>query len=321
LAVGGKNAIDLDLKLSMGTRVVANDQGAVNKSVAKFCAKKDATVKMRVQMFKGKGAFAYGVFAKGNADLQSNFQLEEAARLIVKKLQSKVASNMQPIGEMFSGYLGHRNAANIPVVLDSARCFKFIAAGGSGVQDLSMSVLVDKKIVASDKISGNSPIVQWCSPQRVHANVKLTMYGGFGAYAMQVFGENKPTLTAPEKVGGDQSDFIANRIRQLHAQYGKGRATISKAFRGNLSANNEKIFKVKLTAGHCYTIIGAGNPSVKNLDIVLLDHNNRELQKDKTRNSYPVLDTNPCPSFSGIFTLRAKMINGFGQFGVQVFSD
>ena len=321
-AVGGVEVADLDMKIFSGARIVASDSGTVASPVVEYCASKDIKARVTLQMYDGTGAFAMGIFAKGEIGDSGGAlaNLEAAARISLEKYAAAIAGTMDPLGEPVTGTLGHRNSETLDVTLDLPRCYKFIAVGGEGVQDLTMSVIVDGKEVASDRISGQKPVAQWCAPGRVNAKVKLTMYGGAGAFAVGVYGAKKASVVSPEKVGGPEKDFIANRIRQIHVQYGKGRAAVSQVLRGNLSTNNEKVFKVKLTAGHCYTIVGVGCPSVKDLEISVID-NGRELQKDKTRNGYPVMDTDPCPTFTGQYIIKAKMIRGFGQFGIQVFSD
>jgi len=320
VAVGGVEAGDLDLRVFAKSKMVASDGGSVLKPTADYCAVSDVAADVKLQMYKGKGPYAFAVFARGTGE--SDVSSREAAALLdLKELALEAASGMEQIGEPVCGLLGHRNTEVLDVLLDRARCYKFIAAGGEGVQDLSLSLVVDGEEVASDRLSGKTPMVQWCSPGRVHTKVKLTMYGGHGPYAFGLYGSKKTGALSPEKVGGTESDFIANRIRQLHAQYGKGRAAVSAVFRGNLSTNNEQVFDVKLSAGHCYTIIGAGSPSAKDIDLILLNRTKMEIQRDKTRNGFPTMDTKPCPKFTGTYTIKVKMMRGFGQFGMQVFSD
>jgi hypothetical protein len=321
VAVGGAKMKDLDLRVYTGSTQLAADAGQVIDPVAQHCAKGDTNVQVKIQAFKGHGQFAYGMYAKGGADQGALTEAEAAALNDLETFGAQVAAGMEPVGQPHVNTMAYRNAETLEVLLDRPRCYKFVASGGTGVTDLTLSVLADGKEVAGDRISGKQPVTQWCSPKRMRVKVKVTMYGGSGPYALGVYGAKASALAAPEKVGGKESDFIANRIRQLHAQYGGGRAALSPVHRGNLSTNNEQVFTVRLTAGHCYTVIGAGSPSVKDLDIILLDGSGNEIQKDKSKNSFPVLETKPCPTFTGKHTVKIKMIKGFGQFGAQVFSD
>jgi hypothetical protein len=150
--------------------------------------------------------------------------------------------------------------------------------------------------------------------------VKLSMYGGSGTYALGAFGAPAKGGKATEKVGGPEVDFVANRIRQLHAQVGKGRAAASAVLRGNLATGDEQVFKVRMTGGHCYTIIAAGAPSVRDLNLSLVDRG-REVQSDASATNFPFFDTSPCPAFTGEYLVKVRMFSGSGQFGVQVFSD
>jgi len=320
VAAGGAVMQDLDLKVFKGTTQLAADVGVVVDPVAHHCVEVDTKVEVRIQAFKGHGQYAYGLYAKGGVDQDLN-DAEAAALADMQAYAAQVVGSMQQVGEPHVGSLGYRNGESVEVLLDLPRCYKFVAVGGSGVTDLSMQIMADGAEVAGDRISGKKPLAQWCAPKRMRVQVKVTMYGGSGPYALGVYGAKASALASPEKVGGKEGDFIANRIRQLHAQYGKGRAALSPVHRGNLSTNAEQVFKVRLTAGKCYTIIAAGSPSAKDVEIALLDGSGTELQKDKTRNNFPVLDTSPCPRFTGKYTVRVKMIKGSGQFGAQVFSD
>jgi hypothetical protein len=245
-----------------------------------------------------------------------------------KKLESKLeetasqaAPLMERIGEVHFGQLAQRSKQKIEVQLDRARCYTFVVVGSDEVTDISLKVTARGEEVTSDRITGERPVAKWCSPGRVKASVEISMYDGSGPFAMAVFGDKATAPRKAEKVGGPGNDFIANRVRQLHSQFGKSRAAISPLYKGNLSTGNEQVFKVRLRAGHCYTIIAAGSPSVRNLDVYLLDGTGRELGKDKSKNSFPTLDTDPCLRSAGEYRVKVKMFSGFGQFGVQVFSD
>ncbi len=243
---------------------------------------------------------------------------------LVKKLKEvveKISNDLEKIGEVHTGHLDKRENKTIEVQLNVARCYTFVTVGDSGAADISLTIRAHGKEVAGDRISGSQPQVKWCSSGRVKAEVKVSMYNGSGSFALGVYAKRAETNSSAEKVGGNENDFISNRVRQLHGQFGEGRAAISPLIRGNLSTGNEKIFKVRLKAGHCYTIIGAGSPSVRNLDIILLSPNGRELNRDTSKNNFPSFSTDPCPRSGGQYRIKVNMFSGFGQFGFQVFSN
>jgi hypothetical protein len=262
------------------------------------------------------GAFLWSVPTRGEEQVPQNKTIQK-----LETTAKASAVNMEKVGDIQSGYLNQGTSAVVPVQLDRARCYKFIAVGGKGVTNLSLAVNAHGKEVSSDRISGTKLVAEWCSPGRVKVKIKLTIYDGSGSYALGVYGAKEGGQPDIEKVGGNGSDFIANRIRQLHTQFGRNRAVVSPLLRSNLSTGNQKNFEIRLHAGHCYTIIAAGSPSIRNLDIRLLSPNGRELSNDQSKNSYPIVETNPCIRVAGKHTVRVYMFSGFGQFGLQVFSD
>jgi hypothetical protein len=320
LAVGGDGIEDLDLRVLAGGRQLGADSGKVSSPDVKVCAKSDLRVEARLQLYEGSGQYAFGVWREAGAEAAASGR--EAVLAELESYAGRVAAGMEAVGEPHFAEVGYRHSEVIRKELDGRRCYKFVAVGDRGVNDLRMSVLTDGEEVSGDRISGRRPVAQWCAPERSEVEIKLLVTGGSGRLALGVYGASSATAeAAPEKVGGSESDFVANRIRQLHVQYGRGRAAISPVFRGNLSTNGEQVFEVRLQAGHCYTVIAAGNPSVKDIDVVLLDRGGSEIQRDDTRAGFTALDTDPCPRFTGRYTVKIEMKRGFGQFAAQVFSD
>lgn len=258
-----------------------------------------------------------GIAAGDQADTDD----EALAVKALKEASDKAGAEIAPVGDVFTGQLAQRGSNKIEIALEKSACYRVLAATGQGIDDLSLYMKVDGEEVASDRISGKKPMVEWCSPGSVRVEVVLSSYSGQGGYAVGVYMETESKVQSEMRVGGAESDFTANRIRQMHKQFGKGRAAVSPLFRGNLSAGGNRILEVKLKSGHCYTIIGAGSASVRNLNLALADRNGRELSKDATNNSFPVVETSPCITSAGDYRVKVEMAQGSGEFGVQVFSD
>jgi hypothetical protein len=239
----------------------------------------------------------------------------------LKEAADKIVPGWEQVGEVYCNPLAKRQTEEIQVELEGSHCYAFIALALKGISDLSLSVFDGNKEVASDRITGRNPTAKWCSAGPGSVLAKLTAYAGSGEFAFGVFVEpsNKPVKA--DKVGGQSNDLVANRIRQLHSRFGKGRAAISSVFKGNLSETKSTVFKIKLSKGHCYTVIGAGELSVRDLDLNLLDARGRELAGDASASFFASFDTEPCVKKSGEYKIEVRMTSGSGQFGVQVFSD
>jgi hypothetical protein len=253
------------------------------------------------------------------ADGKSNDAQEAVLKL--DKVAQEIAADMTPVGEPITGYLNPRSSTTLEVQLDRARCYKFVAVGAASGTELSLAVKAHGKEVASKRTANDDLVANWCSPGRVKAKIKLTLFSGGGHFAVGVYGENVGTAKQAPAVGGAGVDFVSNRVRQLYGQYGKKRLPKSDVLKGNLTTAKEQTIKIRLEADHCYTVIAAGSPSVRNLDLVLVDPDGRELLRDTTRTSFPVLHTDPCIRATGDYALKVKMFSGYGQFGLQLFSD
>jgi hypothetical protein len=312
---------DLDLRVFSGGKQLAADQGTVASPRIDFCSDQDRQGEARLQVNAGSGQYAFGVYARAEGATPLLSQQESAALAGLAQFANEAAAGMEPLGEPHAAQVGHRQAETVEVLLDRARCYKFLVAADPGITAITLGVSAGGAEVAADRISGGRPAAQWCAPERTRVQVKLLVTGGSGALALGVYGTKAAQVASPEKVGGFETDFIANRLRQIHAQYGKGRAAVTGVMRGNLGTSAEQVFDVRLHAGHCYTVIGVGSPSVKDIDVSILDRAGREIHKDTTSAGFTALDTAPCPTFTGNYTLKIRVSRGLGQFGAQVFSD
>ena len=219
VAVGGELVEDLDLKVYSGADLVASDGGAVSTPVAHYCTDADTSVEMRLQMYEGQGQFAIGLYARGGPSEDAPLEASEGERAMLAKLAEtagRIAPGTDPVAAPVAGTLAYRNAHSIEVPLSESSCYKFLAVGGAGVTDMILGVSVDGVEVASDRISGRNPVAQWCAPRSAKATVKLTMYAGGGPFALGAYRTRAAAAEAPEKVGGSESDFVANRLKQLH---------------------------------------------------------------------------------------------------------
>jgi hypothetical protein len=125
-----------------------------------------------------------------------------------------------------------------------------------------------------------------------------------------------PTALTPTATA-DPADYVGTRMQQIYAQYGGGRAPVSPIQRGNLATGATQDFSVTLQAGHCYTVVGVGVPTVTDLDMFIFDPAGTQIAQDQATDNFPVVQA--CPTVAGAFRVQVKMYAGSGEFGVQVF--
>jgi len=76
------------------------------------------------------------------------------------------------------------------------------------------------------------------------------------------------------------------------------------------------LLKTTLYRGNQYFIIGAGDSSVHDLDIIMLDENSNEIDRDRKSNATPIVEVSP--RWSGTYYIGVLMYSGSGYSNVMV---
>ena len=222
-----------------------------------------------------------------------------------------------PIAVLY-GKVAPRKSATVVVPIEEKRCYRFGVVARKPGTEISLALFQGSKEVARDRLSGTRPSVVWCATQPGDITVEVAMFGGSGLFGLALFPESAPQSAQVLEIGGDQDDFIANRIRQLYRQFGDERAPVSRLLKGKLAQGASTVFSMK--TGGCLTVIGVGGPGVDDLDITLNPKDGANLVRDNSSNGFPIVKTPDCPLPEGVYEVRVTMAKGNGHFGLQVFS-
>ena len=140
----------------------------------------------------------------------------------------------------------------------------------------------------------------------------------FAAWAVLPRGTATAALPALHRVGGGDDDFIARRIRSVHGRLGNGATPVTNVHRGELGTGEQSEVPLAVVGGLCYLVVAAGVPSVRELDLYLLDSFGTERARDDSQDAQP--DLRFCPATSGRMTMRVRMFHGYGRYGLQAFA-
>ena len=225
-------------------------------------------------------------------------------------------------GAPIESTLAHGRAVRVPLPLAPHLCYRVIAVAGDGAEDISLALFQDGIEKARDQLSGKRPSVDWCVAETGRLEADITMYEGDGAFAVFVF-QRKDTPTAPakkiRKAGGDGSDFIANRIRQLAPHFARGRRPITEVLRGNIS--KEEALRIPVTlSGKCITVVAAQAPSLLSLDIRLEREGGPLPGHLNAAAGYAIFVPETCPP-KGAYEVVFRPTRGNGDVGAQLFSQ
>jgi hypothetical protein len=268
--------------------------------------------------------YAVAIYARVIASAQG--ASADMAQMLDRAAQ-RYAAGMGQAAEPTLARMTEGEDLNVEVPLHGGSCYRFLAVGGAGVQDLALHVYQGAAEVGSDTAEASEAVASYCATADGSVRLRLHMERGSGEIALGPFtGGAQPGARAraaqPEvPVGGDGDDFLARQLRTLHGQVGQGRRGASQVMRATLRSAQDRVFPVQLLAGRCYTIVAVGSPSVRDLDLYLVTPAGLEQAHDSTHASSAVITTEPCPRWDGTYTVRARVFAGYGDVAIQVFGN
>ncbi|MBF0550281.1 MAG: hypothetical protein HQK60_07080 [Deltaproteobacteria bacterium] len=83
-----------------------------------------------------------------------------------------------------------------------------------------------------------------------------------------------------------------------------------------LSEGDYFTIRTTLSRGNQYVIMGAGDSTVRDLDIILYDENGNEIDRDTQTDATPMVAVSP--RWTGTFYIKVKMYRGFGYSNVAI---
>jgi len=139
-----------------------------------------------------------------------------------------------------------------------------------------------------------------------------------GAEAGDAPGADAPPA-GPFRVGGDGVDFISSKLRELHRELPADPEPATPVLRTQLGTSEDVSFPVPLEGSRCYRVLGVGVPSVRNLELSLVDDFGHTQARDDVDDAFPALRA--CPPVDARWTVVLRVFEGYGPVGAQVFVE
>jgi hypothetical protein len=315
---------NLDLTFFVDGRSVAEDLAPGGDPVVGYCAAAAGGARVDVWAVAGAGGYALGIYAGENTEATT--RTADPLETLLHAAAQTLARGATLLSDPFIDELTVTASRQYDIQIQAGRCYAFVAVSDTG--NLDLELFSGNAVLGRDDDLDNAPGLIHCAQEATTVRARLTLLSASGRYAFGVFDapgvtqgvRPQPTITG-QAVGGTQTDYVATRIRAAHAQRAAALLPVSDVQRGDLQQAATADFLLTLPAGRCYTIIAAGVPSVRDLDITLTSPYGQVLATDATDDATPVLITNPCPQWSGEYRIRVYMQLGYGAFGFQVFSQ
>jgi len=146
--------------------------------------------------------------------------------------------------------------------------------------------------------------------------------GGEGAGAGPAGGSDGPVVAdvGAHPVGGQGVDFISSKLRERH-RAGGGSAPVpaTPVLRARLATSEASEHPVRLEGARCYQVWAVGVPSVRNLELSLVDEFGHTRARDDVDDAFPSLRS--CPPVDAEWTLMMRVFEGYGPVGAQFFVE
>lgn len=332
---GAPSIDNLDVSLARGRTVLTRDSATGRAADVRHCAGERAErVRWSVTAFRGQGAFAAAVYRLPEGSDAASAVEEVSGVTALERLDALAAAragDMRPVTPPRRETLSEGERVEREVSLEPGRCYRVLVAGEGGIGDVDVALLgPDGGALQSDEVDGRDAYLgvlrPLCPGQPGQYRVALRVEQGGGSFAWQVRGsapggaarEVRTARPSRYRVGGTGSGFVAERIRARHRAVGEGRQPVTDLVTGRLRTSEEHRIPLEVEGGRCYVVIAAGMPSVRELNLRVLDPYGNERARDETRDAFPSVRF--CPSVAGRWTVEIDMFNGYGQWGAQAFA-
>lgn len=326
---------NVDVEVARGRTVLARDTETGRDAAARYCASaRPERLQVRVRAFRGAGPFALGVYVLPEGATEAVAVAAPTSAGLLDRLATRVRASgagMAPVTAEAREVLVAGQRVERDVTIVPGRCYRVLVAAEDGVTDVDLalrapdargdeSLQTDGTREATASLGLLRPL---CPPTPGTYRLAITLVTGTGAIAWQMLGSSAtaPATVAVERVtfpiGGTGTTFVAQRVRARHTVAGEGRAPVSDLLVGQLRTSETAEHEVPVEAGKCYVALGAGAPSVTELDLVVRDSLGNELARDAERDAFP--RARFCPLTSARVRISARMYRGYGPYGVQIF--
>lgn len=226
------------------------------------------------------------------------------------------ARGYEPYGEPTRGSLTQGQTREIPIQLETGRCYAILAAGDTAVRDLDLLLLDSAgRQIDRDRAPDARPTVRVCATASGSFNMQVRMFAGTGAFAYQAYRWPRGT-SGPFGLRG----LIYVRLAEVTALLqvdGYGPDDAIDPGRGTLRSQGSSADEtVTLQSGECYAVVAVGGDGVADLDLTL-SHGGQEVATDQSVSAFP--SVRHCATATGPHRIRLRAVDGAGPYFYQVF--
>ncbi len=240
-------------------------------------------------------------------------RLALAANIHAKGLAAMTVPHEEDLGS------GDERARDLP--LDGGRCYRVVAVAEPGLMGVDLAL--QDSSGASLLAGGGKPVIvmgndaAFCPADAASFKLVVSTSAGAGRVVWQVFGAPHPKSQGRWQPGGEGDSWVAKRLRASHQQLGEGKPAAMPFEAGKLTTAQAAQASFEVQPGSCYIAIAAGAPSLRSIDLAIIDQRGNVVAQALDQGS--VARARVCADLRSRWTARVRVFKGYGDYALQVF--
>jgi hypothetical protein len=337
LAIGHALVSDLDLALyTSGGIELARDVQIDAHPYVRYCGSAGLEIVALVHMFRGRGEYHLQAFEDAPASLpdlnrtvggcfasSAGFRsppVDVGAeprgvpldRAVSARTEALDALGYRPLARADQvGALEGRDREVLAIELNQGACYAIAAVGGDTVLDLDIYVrAMNGSEVARDDRRERDAVAKFCVGTDPRVLVEVRMFDGAGDFLVRTFRLEEPPGALPAGVTGRARVGYAEALSILRARSFEARPLAW----GFLLPGRALAMPFQVRAGRCYAFAGVAADELVNgdLDVVLLDEEERRIGWDLGRRNPPVVYH--CAERDGLLRVVGRVYGARGRY-------
>jgi len=218
--------------------------------------------------------------------------------------------------------LGAGDPRERDVPLEAGRCYRFLAVADLPLTAVNLTLADAQGTPLLSARGGELTSVlgedtPFCPEDAARYKLVVAAEGGSGRVLWQVFGESQVQTQGKWPIGGGGESLIAKRIRSIHERLGEKKQPAVAYQEGRLATAQSVEVGFDVQPGFCYVAVAAGMPSIRSLDLEIVDQRGNLVAQARDQGSQA--RARACSDIKARWTARVGVFKGYGEYGTQVF--
>lgn len=177
---------DIDIRIRVDGRIVAQDVLFDAYPVAQWCARADTTVTVELRAFLGAGTAQLAFFEDPESARRTDGPLDELSNRLDQHI-ARSASRWTPVGDQWRTMYDQPGISSLQITPSGDVCYTVVAVGVSTVRDIDLSARYPDGSERSHDVADNAtPLVVVCPDSTEPFDVRVAVTLGHGAVAARV---------------------------------------------------------------------------------------------------------------------------------------